>query len=191
MATLQVVGWMLLVFILPFVSAAFTPSCSFFNGQCVYNVKLGHSGQCDSVQSGGGDSGSSGHLTGGDCTCNDVTVAKNDLSSLQGTVAHLQQAVDQLFNQLNMTKTDLSQTNHQVATATQNNADLLAVLHAKETALNRTNQELATILHTAGTEIQGLREKLQNASRGLAVCQGVINPNGHTTSPGISFFLLF
>ena len=25
---------------------SFDPGCSFFNGQCVYNVKLGHEGQC-------------------------------------------------------------------------------------------------------------------------------------------------
>ena len=25
----------------------FTPGCSFFNGQCIYNVKLGHEQHCD------------------------------------------------------------------------------------------------------------------------------------------------
>jgi hypothetical protein len=30
-----------------FAQLTFDPGCSFSNGQCIYNVKLGHEGQCD------------------------------------------------------------------------------------------------------------------------------------------------
>ena len=37
--------------------AQFAPGCSFTDGQCMYNVQLGHQGQCDkrAVTSGGGE----------------------------------------------------------------------------------------------------------------------------------------
>ncbi|XP_033743711.1 uncharacterized protein LOC117329728 [Pecten maximus] len=174
------------LFTLHFADSAFTPGCSFYNGQCVYNVKLGQEGQCNSVQTAASPaSGATGHLNGEDCTCSDVTLAKNDLASLQGTVSQLQQAVDHLFKQLNLTKTELAQTNQQVSVNTAGNADLVATLHQKELALNQTNHELASVLNTAGTEIKNLREQLQNATRDLNVCQGVVNPNGHSTVPAL------
>ncbi|OWF37289.1 Enteropeptidase [Mizuhopecten yessoensis] len=183
MATVQC-AVLVLFLVLHVVNSAFTPGCSFFNGQCVYNVKLGHEGQCDSVQHAASAAPSaSGHLDGGDCTCNDVQVAKNDLATLQGTVSQLQKAVDQLYKQLNLTKTELAQTNQQVTTETTGNADLLSTLHIKEVALNQTDHELASVLNTAGAEIKSMREQLQNATRDLSVCQGVVNPNGHTSLP--------
>ena len=38
---------------------SFDPGCSFFNGQCVYNVKLGHEGQCDHSKRAAGDNSAS------------------------------------------------------------------------------------------------------------------------------------
>ncbi|XP_060083139.1 MAM and LDL-receptor class A domain-containing protein 1-like [Ylistrum balloti] len=186
MANLQYVALILLL-TLNVAHSAFTPGCSFYNGQCVYNVKLGQEGQCNSVQQAASAAPSgSGHLNGGECTCNDVTLAKNDLVTLQGTVNQLQHAVDQLFKQLNLTKTELAQTNQQVATETAGNADLLSTLHLKELALNQTDHELASVLNTAGTEIKNLREQLQNATRDLNVCQGVVNPGSQSSVPALT-----
>ena len=38
---------------------SFDPGCSFFNGQCVYNVKLGHEGQCGHSTRAAGDNSAS------------------------------------------------------------------------------------------------------------------------------------
>lgn len=186
MATVQSAA-LVLLFTLNIVTSDFTPGCSFYSGQCVYKVQLGQQGQCDAVQQASSPaSGSSSQLSGGDCTCNDVTLAKNDLSTLQGTVSQLQQAVAQLYKQLNLTKTELAQTTQQVAGETASHADLISTLHQKEVALNQTDHELATVLNTAGAEIKNLREQLQNATRDLNICQGVVNPSGHSAVPALS-----
>ena len=61
--------------------AQFAPGCSFSDGRCMYNVQLGHQGQCDkrAVTAGGGDCC--------DAIQSQVTGLTNDVSTLKSQVS--------------------------------------------------------------------------------------------------------
>ncbi|WAR04743.1 hypothetical protein MAR_020112 [Mya arenaria] len=95
-------------------SQTFDPGCSFFNGQCVYNVKLGHSGQCDSVSSrattdtsttGSGSGSTTGFQS---CSCKDIDALNNDIATLNTNMNTLQSNFNKLAQSLNTTQQQLS-----------------------------------------------------------------------------------
>merc|ERR1712002_31087 len=69
---------------------AYDPGCSFVNGQCMYNVKLGHANECDST--GGGGSGGGSSLS----CCEGMVDAKSDILDLKRQYGILLEKVQEL-----------------------------------------------------------------------------------------------
>lgn len=169
-----------ILFCIGFVKSQFQPGCSFSNGQCIYNVKLGQSQSCDAI--GGSDhSAASTHSSSGGCSCDDIHKVGSDVTSLQTTVADLQNAVDKLYGEMNISRSELTNTQGLLQAEQKHAAQLLITLNSKEKILNQTKDELANVLMTAKGELDNLRQQLVNASRQLSVCQG--NAGLPTTAP--------
>lgn len=67
-------AWLIVApLVVTLTSAQFTPGCSFSNGQCLYNVQLGHLGQCDQQIA-------SGSTAGNQC-CENLQSQVNGLAS--------------------------------------------------------------------------------------------------------------
>ena len=165
----------------------FTPGCSFFNGQCVYNVKLGQTGQCDAVggiQSHSTSTSTSSSQPSGSCTCADVQSVKTDVDSLKASVAKLQAAVGALNQRLNITNAQLTQTTSDLNVASQTNSDLLSVLQNKQALLGMTKTELVNVMQNASAEITHLRDELKKENTHLTLCQTALHPGvaPHPTS---------
>lgn len=171
------------------VETQFQPGCSFSNGQCIYNVKLGQAQSCDAID-GSSQSGSSAHSSSGGCSCDEIQHVGNDVTSLRTTVSDLQNAVDKLYSEMNISRSSLTQTQDLLHAEQQHAAELLVTLNSKEKILNQTKAELANVLLTAKQELDNLRQQLINASRQLSVCQG--NAGLAITTPtGIVLVLVY
>ena len=182
-------------------SSQFTPGCSFFNGQCVYNIQMGQEQQCDSV--GSATTGASQSVTtstdsltqldtGSGCSCKDVSRIQTDISTFRSTITELQNMIDTMSNQMNITKGNLHTTNALLTAEQQKTAALLATLTSKEKMLNESKEELANVLALAKTELDGLRQQLILSSRNLSTCQGAMNiPLTQVSGENIIFLLYF
>ncbi|XP_062612115.1 uncharacterized protein LOC134273914 [Saccostrea cucullata] len=161
------------------IKSQFQPGCSFSNGQCIYNVKLGHAQTCDAA--GGSDQVS--HSSSDGCSCDDIHKVGSDVTSLRTTVSDLQRAVDKLYSEMNISRSELTQTQDLLHAEQQHAAELLVSLNSKEKMLNQSKEELAHVLLSAKTELDSLRQQLINASRQLSTCQG--NAGLPTTPPQV------
>ncbi|XP_071087706.1 uncharacterized protein [Haliotis cracherodii] len=155
--------------------AVFEPGCSFMNNQCVYNVKLGHEGQCDAQRT--------ATTTGGgtDTCCNAV----------QGNMKNLQGVVDELVKQMHefQQKLGISQSSSVLLNKTTNERDqLLQALENKAAELNSSQANLAHLVQQSANLIQSFKEEIANLTRDLNNCRGVLGLQtsnvSHSTAPG-------
>ncbi|XP_061164318.1 MAM and LDL-receptor class A domain-containing protein 1-like [Saccostrea echinata] len=153
------------------IKSQFQPGCSFSNGQCIYNVKLGHAQTCDAAGS-SGQASTTTHSSSNGCSCDDIHKVGTDVTSLRTTVSDLQKAVDKLYSEMNISRSELTQTQDLLHGEQQHAAELLVTLNSKQKMLNQSKEELANVLLSAKTELDNLREQLINASKQLSICQG-------------------
>lgn len=169
---------MLILVILPFIATTnaqqFAPGCSFFNGQCVYNVKLGRQQNCN------GGTGLNPRALDGGCSCDDVTKVATDLNILQSRLNKLKQSMTDFRNQLTNVEPKTNTIQSPVNSENEKYVQLLQTFHTKDDLLNRTDEEVTNILRVASSEIATLREQLKNTTGELASCKV---SSGTTTSP--------
>ncbi|XP_046551430.1 MAM and LDL-receptor class A domain-containing protein 1-like [Haliotis rubra] len=133
--------WGVTLLLLSSSLAVFEPGCSFMNNQCVYNVKLGHEGQCDTQRTATTTGG------GSDNCCNAV----------QGNMNNLQGVVDDLVKQMHgvQQKLGMNQSASVLLNKTTNERDqLLQELTAKAAALNTSQANLAQLVQQSANAIQ-------------------------------------
>ncbi|XP_067663627.1 uncharacterized protein [Haliotis asinina] len=70
------------------------PGCSFMNGQCVYSVKLGHEGQCDTQTT-------VATTTSSSC----CAAVQNDVTVMKASIAHITKQVEQILNTTGVNET--------------------------------------------------------------------------------------
>ncbi|XP_067661613.1 uncharacterized protein [Haliotis asinina] len=154
--------------------AVFEPGCSFMNNQCVYNVKLGHEGQCDTQRTATSTGG------GADTCCNAV----------QGTMNNLQGVVDDLVKQMHgvQQKLGMNQSASVLLNKTTNERDqLLQELTTKAAELNTSQANLAHLVQQSASAIQKYKEEIANLTRDLNNCRGVLGlQTSHVSQPTAS-----
>lgn len=149
--------------------AQFTPGCSFSAGQCMYNVQLGHQGQCDVARA---------VTSSGDC----CAALQGQVTSLTGDVDTLKSQMATLISDLLETKDNLSSTADQLTTAQLQTQQLLQTLAQKEAELNTTQADLSRVLSQAGDEIRNLRDTVQRLTSELNTCKGTLGLATNTST---------
>ncbi|CAC5387223.1 unnamed protein product [Mytilus coruscus] len=160
--------WMYTFLVLPMIQNGKT-QCNLKNGQCTYDMKIGHQGQCDSLTS-TSLSGSGGHITGS-CTCDDVSSLSNHMNAMKYTESNLKQLMADMNQYLNNATTELNSTDSKLQTEKQKGSRLTNTLNSMESQLNQTKDQLKSVLNSATSELTGLRQKLATNTRDLALCQ--------------------
>lgn len=145
------------------------PGCSFYGGQCVYSIKLGHAGQCDKRDVGSSSASSSG-------CCDDLTTKysrlNDDLDKLKTQVKVLTKAIKDAGKDKSGLEADLQK-------ALEDRQDIVRVLNRKESELSSTKTELAKVMADAAKEVKSLRDQL---SRLQNTCK-IVGGGGTTTKP--------
>ncbi|XP_052778688.1 MAM and LDL-receptor class A domain-containing protein 1-like [Mya arenaria] len=162
-------------------SQTLDPGCSFFNGQCVYNVKLGHSSQCDSVSSrattdtsatGSGSGSTTGFQS---CSCKDIDALNNDVATLNTNMNTLQSNFNKLAQTLNTTQQQLSGMETQYSVLMMEKQNLTADLTHHQLLLTKSQVELANMVSSMTIETDRLRTELLSTSDKLTICQTQLN----------------
>ncbi|KAL4225846.1 MAM domain [Mactra antiquata] len=161
---------------------SFDPGCSFSNGQCIYNVKLGHEGQCDSAgkrattdataQPSTSGSSSSGLQS---CSCKDIDGLNANMNTLWSSITKLQNNFNNLAQELNVTQEQLGMKESELAALLTDKNNIQALLTSNELLLNKSKAELASTVETLNKELDRLRATLGKTSDDLSVCKTSLN----------------
>lgn len=167
------------LFIISFVQNT-KSECNLKNGKCVYDMKIGQPGKCDSFSSGGKISGS--------CTCDDVSRVNTHMNAMKHTEGKLRQLMDELKQHLDSATSELNSTDIKLQDEKQKSIQLHNILKTKESLLNQTKVQLTTVLQSATVELSSLRGNLGNQTRALNICQTAIGTK--VTQSGIHLHLI-
>ncbi|XP_053377463.1 MAM and LDL-receptor class A domain-containing protein 2-like [Mercenaria mercenaria] len=154
----------------------FDPGCSFSNGQCIYNVKLGHESQCDAAGKRATSDGSSTSSPGFQaCSCKDVESLNSNMQSLWSTMNTLQQNFNSLAGQLNVTQQKLGMKESEVAALLADNHNISAQLANHQLLMNKSQVELANTVASLNKELERVRKELRNTNDQLTTCKISLN----------------
>lgn len=157
-------------------SQTFDPGCSFSNGQCIYNVKLGHEGQCDSAGKRAVSDGSSTSSSGfQSCSCKDVESLQSNVNSLMTSMTTLQQNFDGLAMQINVTQKSLGMKESELALLLADKNNISAQLANHQLLLSKSQVELANTVASMNQELERVRKELRNTNDELTTCKRSLN----------------
>lgn len=157
-------AWLIVApLVVTLTSAQFTPGCSFSNGQCLYNVQLGHLGQCDQQIA-------SGSTAGNQC-CENLQSQVNGLAS---DVSVLKAQMSTLMSELQSAKSNASGSQQELSEDEARIQSLLGTLMQKEKELNSTQHQFSQTIQQAGDEIRSLRAAVARLTSELNTCKGVL-----------------
>ncbi|PVD34349.1 hypothetical protein C0Q70_05620 [Pomacea canaliculata] len=174
-------AWLIVApLVVTLTSAQFTPGCSFSNGQCLYNVQLGHLGQCDQQIA-------SGSTAGNQC-CENLQSQVNGLAS---DVSVLKAQVSTLMSELQSAKSNASGSQKELSEDEARIQSLLATLMQKEKELNSTQHQFSQTIQQAGDEIRSLRATVARLTSELNTCKGVLGmATGTATAAPLGHYVL-
>lgn len=155
--------------------------CNLKNGKCVYDMKIGQQGKCDSFSL-----SSTAHVSGGtisgSCTCDDVSRVSTHMNAMKYTEGNLRQLMAELKQHLDNVTSELNSTDAKLQSEKQKSMQLHNTLKTKESLLNQTKDQLTNVLNSATAELNSLRGNLGNQTRALNMCQTAIGTKVTTQS---------